>query len=97
MGEVVCIAVQPKFTKSEYRLENGARPGESLISYAAHCLALLGVDEMRMLVDTDNKAVLFLYRQLGARFEQYEQAGEPMVQVWFGLENLLRDHRCALV
>ena len=92
MGEVVCVAVQPKYLKAEYRLNSGSRPGESLIAYAAHRLTDLGVDEMRMLVDADNKAVLFLYRALGARFEQYEQAGEPMVQVWFDLPKLVRGH-----
>ncbi len=85
MGEVVCVAVQSEYLKTEYRLPSGPRPGESLIAYAAHRLTDLGVDEMRMLVDADNKAVLFLYRALGARFEKYEQAGEPMVQVWFDL------------
>lgn len=85
MGEVVCIAVQKVYLKTEYRLPSGPRPGESLIAYSAQRLAALGVNEMRMLVDADNKAVLFLYRALGARFEKYEQAGEPMVQVWFDL------------
>lgn len=85
MGEVVCVAVQPEYLKNEYRLPSGPRPGESLIAFAARRLRKLGVNEMRMLVDADNKAVLFLYRALGARFEKYEQAGEPMVQVWFDL------------
>jgi len=90
MGEVVCVAVQPKYLKAGYRLASGSRPGESLVAFAAHRLTDLGVDEMRMLVDADNKAVLFLYRALGARFEQYEQAGEPMVQVWFDLNELVQ-------
>ncbi len=42
---------------------------------------------MRMLVDADNKAPLFLYHKMGASFDDYQQAGEPMVQVWFDLEN----------
>ena len=89
MGEVVCVAAKPEYLTAEYRLESGFRPGESLIVYAADRLLKRNVDEMRMLVDTDNKAVLFLYRSLGARFEEYDQAGEPMVQVWFGLNELL--------
>jgi len=92
MGEVVCVAVRPKYLIAEYRLANGSRPGESLIAYSAHQLTDLGVDEMRMLVDADNKAVLFLYQALGARIEQYEQAGEPMFQVWFDLEKLVQEH-----
>jgi hypothetical protein len=89
MGEVVCVAAKPMYLTAEYRLKNGLRPAESLIVYAADNLLKRNVDEMRMLVDADNKAVLFLYRSLGAKFERYDQAGEPMIQVWFGLEELL--------
>jgi ribosomal protein S18 acetylase RimI-like enzyme len=92
MGEVVCIAVQPKYLKAEFRTKSGSRPGQELVVHAARCLRDLGVSEMRMLVDADNKAVLFLYRALGARFESYQQAGEPIVQVWFDLEKLLQVH-----
>jgi ribosomal protein S18 acetylase RimI-like enzyme len=86
MGEVVCVAVRAEYLKAQYRLPNGQRPGAALVAYAADRLLELGVDEMRMLVDADNKAVLFLYKSLGARFEKYVQAGEPMVQVWFDLK-----------
>jgi hypothetical protein len=96
MGEVVCVAVQRKALKNEFRLPNNARPGESLISYAGMRLGELDVGEMRMLVDADNKAVLFLYRAMGANFEAYEQAGEAMVQVWFSIEDLVREHPPAL-
>ena len=91
MGEVVCIAVQPGYLKPEFRNESGSRPGDALVAYAAQRLKELGVDEMRMIVDTDNKAVLFMYRALGARFESYEQAGEPQVQVWFDVNKLAQD------
>jgi len=97
MGEVVCVAVQPKYTKREYGLDDGARPAQSLIIYAAQKLQSLGVDDMRMLVDVDNKAVLFLYHQLGASFEPYSQAGEPMVHVWFVLRDLIRGRSCQFV
>ena len=96
MGEVVCIAVKPEYLGADYKLDNGARPGQSLVAYAAKRLVELGVDEMRMLVDADNKAVLFLYRALGANFEPYTQAGEPMVQVWFALDQLVENHPNAL-
>ena len=88
MGEVVCIAAKSAYLKSEFRMPGGSRPSDALVVYAAQRLHELGVDEMRMLVDTDNKPVLFLYRALGARFESYEQGGEPQVQVWFDVGNL---------
>ena len=98
IGEVVCIAVQPAYAKPEYRLDNGARPAESLISFSAETLAGLGVGEMRMLVEAHNKAPLFLYRGLGARFEKLPQTtGEPLVQVWFDVDRLNRDHACAFL
>jgi len=92
MGEVVCVAVQPAYLKADYRMEDGSRPSVSLIAYAAHRLRQAGVDDMRMLVDADNKPVLFLYKALGASFEAYEQAGVPTVQVWFDLPRLVREH-----
>ncbi len=94
MGEVVCIAVLPQFLTAKHALEGSVRPSAALVSYAAQRLVDLGVDEMRMLVDADNKAVLFLYRALGARFEPYEQAGEPMVHVWFKLDELVAARPC---
>lgn len=40
---------------------------------------------MRALVDAPNKAALMLYHTLGASFQEYDQAGEPMVEVWLEL------------
>jgi ribosomal protein S18 acetylase RimI-like enzyme len=96
MGEVVCVAVQPAYLKPEFRLVDGSRPGDLLIRYAATRLLAMQVAEMRMLVDADNKSVLFLYQSLGARFEPYRQAGEPMVQVWFSVADLVRNRPCSL-
>ena len=46
MGEDVCVAVLPEYLKPEFRLGSGARPGQSLIVYAANQLKNLGVLEM---------------------------------------------------
>lgn len=86
MGEVVCIAVKPEFLRGKFVRNTGIRVSEELVTYGADQLSKTGVDEMRMLVDADNKAPLFLYHRLGATFEDYEQAGEPMVQVVFDLK-----------
>jgi hypothetical protein len=86
MGEVICIAVKPKFLQGKFVRQTKIRISEELVKYGADKLRQIGVDEMRMLVDADNKAPLFLYHKLGASFEDYEQAGEPMVQVVFDLE-----------
>ena len=94
MGEVVCVAVRPQFLRNEYLLADGSRPSVALIAYAARQLASVGVEEMRMLVDADNKAVLFLYKALGANFEPYEQAGVPTVQVWFDVSKLVEERKC---
>jgi len=85
-GEVVCVAVRPEFLRPRFARESGLRASEELIKYSAEALRRSGVRSMRMLVDADNRAVLLLYHRLGARFETYEQAGEPMVQVWFDLD-----------
>jgi ribosomal protein S18 acetylase RimI-like enzyme len=87
MAEVVCVAVRPAFVAARFARESGRRVSEDLIRYAADRLRELGLRELRMLVDADNREVLFLYHALGARFERYEQAGEPMFNVWFDLQS----------
>ena len=87
MGEVICIAVSPKFLKGKFVRQSGILVSDDLVRYSAKYLQKAGVAEMRMLVDADNKAPLFLYHKMGASFEDYQQAGEPLVQVWFDLVN----------
>lgn len=91
MGEVVSIAVRQKFLSNKIVDAQGRRLSVALIEYARERLREQGVDEMRMLVDADNKLALFMYHGLGARMESYEQAGEPMVEVWFDLQAGGRD------
>ena len=85
MGEVVSIAVRREFLRGRYLDGEGRRVSPSLVAHAQAELRDQGVEQMRMLVDADNKGALFLYHGLGARMESYEQAGEPMVEVWFDL------------
>ncbi len=89
MGEVVCVAARPAYLTAKFTRQTGLRLSEELITHAARRLRDMGVREMRMLVDADNRAVLMLYHRLGARFEPYQQAGEPMVHVWFELDSVL--------
>ena len=67
---------------------------KSLVKMSVRRLADVGVAEMRMLVDADNKPVLFLYKALGANFEPYDQAGVPTVQVWFDVPRLVEERPC---
>jgi ribosomal protein S18 acetylase RimI-like enzyme len=85
LGEIVCVAVRPRFLAAQFVRKYGLRISEDLIRHAASELRSAGVRRMRMLVDADNRPVLMLYHRLGARFEPYEQAGKPQVQVWFDL------------
>jgi ribosomal protein S18 acetylase RimI-like enzyme len=84
-GEVVCVAVRPRFLRKQPATNSKLRASEYLIDYAARELRREGVRQMRMVVQAENKAVLLLYHLLGARFEPYELGGEPQVQVWFEL------------
>jgi hypothetical protein len=86
MAEVVCVAVRPAYVAPRFARASGRRVSEDLIRYAADRFRALGLRELRMLVDADNREVLFLYHALGARFDRYQQAGEPMFNVWFDLE-----------
>lgn len=87
LGEVVCIAVRRDFVRAGFVRATGRRPSADLVRMAATRLRSKGQRRMRMLVDADNREVLFLYHLLGARFEPYEQAGEAMIQVWFDLDS----------
>jgi len=83
LGEIVSIAVRPKFLDPPIADQLDCRLSEELIVHAARSLAAMGVKTMRGLVDADNKAPLFLYKFIGARLERYEQGGEPQMQFWF--------------
>lgn len=85
LGEIVCIAVKRAYLKREFAPREGVSISEALIEHAGDRLRALGVDRMRALVDKPNKAALMLYHKLGATFESYDQAGEPMVEVWLDL------------
>jgi ribosomal protein S18 acetylase RimI-like enzyme len=85
LGEIVCVAVRSPFLAPRFVRQAGVHISEALIRYAAGQLRAADVRRMRMLVDADNRPVLMLYHRLGARFEPYEQAGKPQVQVWFDI------------
>jgi len=85
LGEIVCIAVKREYLGREFAPRKGVSISEALIEHAGERLRERGVDRMRALVDADNKAALMLYHKLEGTFEPYEQAGEPMVEVWLKL------------
>ena len=85
LGEIVCIAVKQEYLQPEFVKKQGVRISEKLIEYAGEQLRGQGIARMRALVDANNTAALFLYHKLGATFEGYEQAGEPMIEVWIDL------------
>jgi SAM-dependent methyltransferase len=90
MGEVVCVAVRPEYLRADVARSIGVRLSESLIMLAADYLRRCGTDQMRMIVDADNRPVLMLYHQLGASFAQCRLGGEPVVEVSFELSTSLR-------
>jgi len=87
LGEVVCIAVRAQFLTGKFQRESGLRLSQLLVQRSAEYLRRAGVDDMRMLVDDDNKPVLMLYHLMGAHFTQYALGGEPMVEVHFDLRD----------
>lgn len=87
LGEVVCIAVRPQFLSGRFQRETGLRLSQLLVQRCAEYLRHAGVEDMRMLVDADNRPVLMLYHLMGAHFKGYALGGEPMTEVWFDLRN----------
>ena len=86
LGEVLAIGVLPDYLTPEFVRRTGVRIGDELVAHAASSFRRAGVDRMRMVVEAHNKPALFFYHRLGARFEPYEHAGEPMMHVWFDLQ-----------
>jgi SAM-dependent methyltransferase len=86
LGEVVAIGVLPRFARPAFTREIGVSISEALVRHAAGRLRRAGAPRMRMIVEAHNKAPLFLYHRLGARFEPYTQIGEPRSHVWFDLD-----------
>ncbi len=89
-GEVICLAVRPEYLTGKFRREYKRRLSEELVVHAARELKQQGVEEMRMIVDDDNKAVLFLYHALGAEFEAFKLGDRPSVIASFCIEELLQ-------
>jgi len=87
LGEVVCIAVRPQFLSNRFQRESGLRLSQLLVRRSAEFLRRAGIEDMRMLVDADNRPVLMLYHLMGAHFKGYQLGGEPMTEVWFDLRN----------
>jgi ribosomal protein S18 acetylase RimI-like enzyme len=85
LGEVLAIGVRPEYRTPHFVRRTGLRIGEQLIAHVAADFRRAGVGRMWMVVDAHNKPALFFYHGLGGRFEPYERAGEPMIQVWFDL------------
>lgn len=86
LGEVVCVAVRKQFLAPAFVRKSGIRLSQALVQHAREKLSAAGASRMRMIVDADNKPVLMLYHLMGAHFENYQQAGEPRVHVWFDLD-----------
>jgi ribosomal protein S18 acetylase RimI-like enzyme len=86
LGEVVAIGVLPEYRSPEFVRGTGVAVSEALVTHAMARLRAEGVTRMRMVVEAHNTATLLFYHRLGARFEPYEHAGEPMVHVWFDLD-----------
>lgn len=76
-AEVLAIGVRREYARSRV----GQRLSVGLIEHAATALVAQGFNDMRMLVDADNRAPLLLYHSLGAAFERYQQAGLPVTLV----------------
>jgi ribosomal protein S18 acetylase RimI-like enzyme len=86
LAEVLAIGVLAEYSKPGFILKRGFRISEELFEHAVVYFREAGLDRMRMVVEKDNKPALLFYHSLGARFEQYEHAGDPMVHVWFDLK-----------
>lgn len=89
LAEILAIGVLPEYLTPQFVRRTGVKISRRLVSHAASYFSSIGLDRMRMIVEADNRPAILFYHTLGARFEPYQQAGEPMFQVWLELEELL--------
>lgn len=89
LAEILAIGVLPEFSNPGFIRHTGLRISAELVNHAASYFRRIGLNEMRMIIDADNRAALLFYHSLGARLEPYEQAGKPMVQAWLDLTSYL--------
>jgi ribosomal protein S18 acetylase RimI-like enzyme len=90
LGEVLAIGVLPEYRTPQFVQRTALRIGEELIAHVVAYCQRVGVERMRMVVEAHNKPALLFYHRLGGRFEPYEHAGEPMIQVWLDVTTAVR-------
>jgi len=90
LAEVVAIGVLPEYRSPKFMRRTGRKISEELILHAARWFRERGLERMRLVVDADNLQTVLFYHGLGARVEPCEQAGVPVIHVWFDLGDLLR-------
>lgn len=83
MGEVICIAAKPEFLTFKFIKQHKEKISKSLVEHALQDLKEMQVYKVRMIVDEDNKAPLFLYHSMGARFEKHKMGGESKMVAIF--------------
>lgn len=88
MAEVLALGVLPAFRSPDFTRRTNLRVADVLLAHAANYFRRRGLEQIRMIVDADNRAVQLLYHRFGARFETYEQAGVPSLLVWLDLNAL---------
>ncbi len=88
-AEVLGIGVLPQYCSAAFVRRTGIRISPALVAHAAEHFRGAGLGRMRMIVEEHNKPALLFYHSLGASFEPYAQAGEPMVQVWLDIADAL--------
>jgi SAM-dependent methyltransferase/ribosomal protein S18 acetylase RimI-like enzyme len=86
-GEIVCIAVRPKYLVPRFVRLTGIGFSEELVRWGVRYLRRAGCRHVRMLVDEGNKRALLFYHRLGAQFKSATLGGEPQLEVWFDLMN----------
>ena len=86
LGEVICVAAKPEFLTHEFIKKYKHKISKTLIEHAVNNLKQKDVSKVRMIVDEDNKAPLFLYHSMGARIEKLTQGGEKKLVAIFDLD-----------
>jgi ribosomal protein S18 acetylase RimI-like enzyme len=90
-AEILAIGVYPEYRTPKFIKNTGLRISHEMFQEAASYFRQVGLHNMRLAVDSFNKATLLFYHGLGGRAESLNRAGDQMIQFWFDFDQDIQD------
>jgi ribosomal protein S18 acetylase RimI-like enzyme len=92
VAEILAIGVYPEYRTPKFIKNTGLRISHEMFQKAVTYFKQAGLHNMRLAVDSFNKATLLFYHSLGGRTEGLmNRAGDELVQIWFDFDQNMQD------